>query len=209
MSRAAFSDRLREIARKGRYLTAFDKAIRGVDKDIRQEERAARMRDSSYCSGVDSLSIATVEAALEARQIVVRLNLLTREMDVSGLPGCLSEQNAAAVLPTYLSDYLRECGVSGVTTRGVEEILALIADKNRYNPVEKYLRTGHWDGVDRLRDVFGILGVSLQRYQTYVYKWFLQTVALALNDERNPVGADGVLVLQASKASPKLAFFAQ
>ena len=74
--------------------------------------------------------------------------------------------------------------------------LDCIADAYRYNPVEKYLRSGEWDGVDRHEELCNILGVTDIRHQTYITKWLCQCVALGLNQEKNPIGADGVLVLQ-------------
>lgn len=65
-----------------------------------------------------------------------------------------------------------------------------------------------WDRQDQLEDVYSILGLALhdQQGRTYVRKWLHQCIALALNDETHPVGADGVLVLQGPQGCGKTLF---
>lgn len=78
---------------------------------------------------------------------------------------------------------------------------------NRFNPVAEYLQSGKWDGKDRFATIFKILGVVNPRYMLYFYKWAVQTVALGMNNEENPVGADGILVLQGPQGIAKTSFF--
>ena len=153
------------------------------------------------------VSIKTVEQALEQLGIEVSYNQLLKEVEVTGLPECYSTGNAANILLTYLMDYLRECGYTGVTLQAVEGALNCIADKNRYNPVWEYIRAGAWDGEDRFPEIYRILGVDDPKYQNYIKKWFIQCVALGLNDEDNRVAADGVLVLQGPQGIAKTSFF--
>ncbi|MCH1979501.1 virulence-associated E family protein [Lawsonibacter sp. OA9] len=153
------------------------------------------------------VSIEAVTVALQELGVTLRYNQLLKEAEVSGLPDCYSKDNAANVLPVYLADYLRSCGFRGATAQGLDGILACIADQNRYNPVKEYLQSGAWDGEDRFPEIFRILGVTSPRYQTYITKWFCQCVALGLNDDKHPIGADGVLVLQGEQGLAKTSFF--
>ncbi|WP_251317835.1 virulence-associated E family protein [Flintibacter muris] len=95
----------------------------------------------------------------------------------------------------------------GVTPNAIDGCLSCIADQNRYNPVKTYLTGGTWDGEDRFPEIFRILGVTNFKHQTYIAKWFCQCVALGLNREDNPIGVDGVLVLQGPQGLAKTSFF--
>ena len=153
------------------------------------------------------LSIDIVSTALQELGVSLRFNQLLKEAEIKGLPECYSTENAVNVLPVYLGDYLRECGYKGITPQAIDGYLACIADMNRFNPVREYLEAGTWDGKDRFEEVYRILGVTTYRYKTYILKWFIQCVALGLNDEEKPVGADGVLVLQGEQGIAKTSFF--
>lgn len=153
------------------------------------------------------LTLEVVSVALQELGITVRYNQLLKEVEIRGLPECYSNENAVNVLPVHLIDYLRSCGYRGVARLAIDGYLSCIADKNRFNPVREYLESGVWDGVDRFAEIFCILGVTDIRYQTLIVKWFVQCVALGLNDEKAPIGADGVLVLQGEQGLAKTSFF--
>lgn len=156
----------------------------------------------------DSMAITeTVVNALEELKIDVRNNLLTGETEVTGLPEAYSGNNALNGLPTCLQDFFKTRGVKGFTKQRIEDCLALIADFNRYNPIIDFLCSARWDGVDRLSKLYDIMGITRPLYQTYVKKWLVQCVALALNDEKEPIGAEGVLVLQGPQGCGKTSFF--
>lgn len=153
------------------------------------------------------LSMDTVKAALNSLRITVRYDTLLKETEITGLPECYSKENALNILPVVLMDYLKSCKVKGVTRQAIDDYLGCIADENRFNRLEEYLNSGLWDGVDRLDEVYSILGVTKGKYQTYIKKWAIQCVALGLNDEAHPVRAEGVLVLQGEQGLAKTSFF--
>lgn len=176
----------------------------------RYEKGCTRGRSTSETDdrkAVNQVSIESTERALQELGITVRYNLLLKEVEVSGLPGCYSKENAAIVLPPFLIDYLKACGTKGITRQNVEAYLDCIADKNRYNPIKDYLLSGNWDGEDRLPEIYRILGVENERHQTYIKKWLIQCVAIGLNDGERPIGADGALVLQGEQGTGKTSFF--
>lgn len=192
-----------------------DTLARGISmKDI--VESAQRMVDRGESLKTQSkpqkepekrVSIESVRTALQELGVTLRYNMLLREAEVDGLPVVYSKENSSNILPVYLSDYLRECGYTGVTPNVIEGCLNCIADQNRYNPIESYLTSGVWDGEDRFQEIYRILGVTSIRLQTYITKWFVQCVALGLNREDKPIGADGVLVLQGPQGLAKTSFF--
>lgn len=199
--RASAYGELREIAKKNNFLKPFDKAFPALNNSVKEYAKAAASEQAG------AVSIDSVAAALDDLGIVLRYNQLTKEAEVTGLPPYYSTENAANVLPVYLMDFLRECGFSGVTQQTVDGCLACIADRNRYNPIREYLQAGTWDGTDRFPEIYRILGVEDPIYQTFIRKWFIQSVALGLNDEGRPVGADGILVLQGDQGIAKTSFF--
>ena len=179
-------------------------AANRCNHDIKSSQKnvKAKMAPQKKRIGIDAIA-----AALQELGISLRYNQLLKEAEVLGLPGCYSCENATNILPIYLMDYLRACGYLGVTQQAVDGCLSCIADQNRYNPIREFLSSGDWDGEDRFPEIYRILGVESIRHQTYITKWFMQCVALGLNDESHPVGADGVLVLQGDQGLAKTSFF--
>ena len=149
----------------------------------------------------------TIKQVLREMGISVRLNVISGRVDIDGMPDDLSSTNAPNTLPVLIRDYLVKRGRSGAM-QTITDCISVIADENRYNPIADMLTSARWDGEDRLSEVLRILGVSdNQRECVYVVKWLHQTVAMALNDEKNPYGADGVLVLQGAQGVGKTLFF--
>lgn len=201
--RASAYGELRNIAKKNDFLKPFDKAFTALEDLVKEYAKAATGEQSQ----TGTVNIDNVAKCLDDLEIMLRYNQLTKEAEVTGLPSCYSTENAVNILPVYLMDFMRECGFSGVTQQTIDGCLACIADRNRYNPILEYLQEGTWDGSDRFPEIYRILGVEDPVYQTYIRKWFIQCVALGLNDEEHPIGADGMLVLQGEQGLAKTSFF--
>lgn len=142
---------------------------------------------------------------LQEQEITIRLNELTNESEITGLPKKYKGYEVTT-LPVILTDTLKK-KYKGVTRRTIEDILSVLQVENKFNPVTDYLDGLTWDHKDYLSEVYNILGVTDPFDKTLVRKWFIQCVALAYNDETHPVGADGVLVLQGLQGSGKTSFF--
>lgn len=149
----------------------------------------------------------TIRQVLRDMGITVRLNVISGRVDIEGMPDTHSGTNAPNTLPVLIRDYLVKRGRSGAM-QTISDCLSVIADANRYNPVADMLTAANWDGEDRLSEVLQMLGIEDNKREcVYVVKWLHQTVAMALNDEKNPYGADGVLVLQGAQGVGKTLFF--
>lgn len=159
--------------------------------------------------GKSKVTTGLVETAMNAMGIRVGRNEITYSLNISGMPARYSQQEAANVLPVIVSDFLRENDVNAAPET-VARYIPAIADAYRFNPVKNWLKSLQWDGCDRwsiLYEILGITSTDCSRYQTYVRKWFLQTVALGCNDDWNIRSADGALVLQGEQGCGKTLFF--
>lgn len=149
-----------------------------------------------------------VKRILRTLNITVRLNDISGMVEIEGMPPQYSRTNAPNVLPVLLMDYIKENDLQS-SRQNIDDCLVAIMDENRFNPVKDMLEATVYDGRDRITEVKQILGIEGNECEcTYLTKWMHQTVAMALNDENEPYGADGVLVLQAEQGAGKTLFFA-
>ena len=140
--------------------------------------------------------------------IRVRLNDISGMVEIDGMPPQYSRTNAANVLPVLLMDYIKEHGLKS-TRQNIDDCLVAIMDENRFNPVRDMLEATQYDGCDRITEIREMLGMGGDELEcTFLTKWLHQCVAMALNDEKQPYGADGVLVLQDEQGAGKTLFCA-
>lgn len=168
-------------SKPGDRIDSAMKALRIVCPDQSPEQETTR------------LSIAALAAELKARGYGVRFNTITNRQEVqgsteSGRP--IKRDDLRALLHDDLSGEYK-----GVTHDTIELYVGFIARENQYNPVVELLDSTEWDGVSRFDALYELMGIEDQLSKTLVRKWCLQCVALLFNDERNPFGADGALVL--------------
>ena len=148
-----------------------------------------------------------VKAILHNLNIRVRLNDISGMVEIDGMPPQYSKTNAPNVLPVILMDYIKAHKLKS-TRQNIDDCLVLIMDENRFNPVKDMIDATVYDGRDRITEVKQILGIEdNERECTYLTKWLHQSVAMPLNDETEPYGADGVLVLQDEQGAGKTLFF--
>ncbi len=160
--------------------------------------------DSPDFDGGKMITSEDIRTALRKLNISVRLNVITGQVDIQGMPEKYSRSNAPNTLPTLLNDYFSHRGIH-VARQTIDDCLVLIEDENRFNPVEEMLLSTVWDKRDRLTDIQAILSID-EISMVYVSKWLHQCVAMALNDDSEPYGADGVLVIQAPQGAGKTLF---
>lgn len=144
-----------------------------------------------------------IKRILARLNITVRLNVLSGMVEITGMPPQYSKGNAANTLPVLLTDYMIERNMK-CSRQNLDDYLVLIEDENRFNPIEEMLQSVTWDGQDRLTELTEIAGIAGNETEiTYLRKWLHQSVAMALNDDIEPYGADGVLVIQGKQGTGK------
>ena len=164
--------------------------------------------DPAPKSNKSPVTIDEVAKMMKKMGIKVKLNLISGLADVEGLPDTYSYEQAPAVVPELIVDAFRQIRRK-ISLASVKSMLNVISDINRYNPVKDMLDSTQYDGIERIHVLDEILGITDRpQSQMLLRKWLHQTVAMALNDERKPYGADGVLTIQGDQGEGKTLFCA-
>lgn len=159
------------------------------------------------------LTQEVVEQILNELGVMVRLNLVTKRIELHGNTGTLhqlySEENIMTTFPTLILDVCKNNEVSGgaPSMKAIDAYLFNLADANRYNPIQDMLKVHENTDESRLQLVYDILGLTLNYDKMLVKKWLIQTVAFAFATVREPVSTEGVLVLQGEQGGGKTSFF--
>ncbi|MBQ1413377.1 MAG: hypothetical protein IIY93_09340 [Clostridia bacterium] len=154
------------------------------------------------------LTPEVLEAYLDTKERVIKMNEITKQIDVGGM----EDENAEyllANLPALIYSELQG-RYKGCTMQNVSSYLDIIASRYAYNPVRMLLDEYYtWDGTDRLPALYDILGIGEDDpfSRLLVHKWLRQCIALQYNDTQRPFGADGVLVLTGPQGVGKTSFF--
>jgi len=154
----------------------------------------------------ERLTLEAFETELMARAYDVRLNDITRDVEVTGTTKTgrvMSVDDLVTVMHSELSgDY------TGTTPDTLGRMVSYIAKERHYNPVADYLAAATWDGEDRLPQLYDIMGIQDDELsKTLTHKWLKQGIALLLNGEAHPIGAEGVLVLNGPQGTGKTSLF--
>ena len=148
----------------------------------------------------------TVKEIISQMGVTIRLNLISNKVEIDGLPDKYSKTNAVNTLPTKIMDVFKENDMR-CDLQFLRNALAMIADEYRYNPIEDMLKKTQWDGKDRVSQYIETLRINSERDTIYIRKWLHQTVAMPLNDENEPIGADGVLTFCGEQGTGKTTAF--
>lgn len=144
---------------------------------------------------------------LRAFGITVRLNDMNNCHEINGLPSKFNLEESDKLLETLLIDTAKKLSYKGVSDKAVHSILNLIANENHYHPVLNLLNEKQWDGIDRLNELYQIMGITETLHKTLVKKWALQTIAVLYNSSSNPIFAENMLVLQGGQGVGKTQLF--
>ncbi|MBQ7522324.1 MAG: hypothetical protein IJU14_05530, partial [Clostridia bacterium] len=130
----------------------------------------------------------------------MRFNDVSKSIDFIGFDSRESVEHLADNIPAMLKDGLKVM-YTGVTTQVISEYILLLATRRKYNPILDLITSTPWDGVNRIVQLFDILGLKGQTEddlysQIYIQKWLMQCVCVLYNDIRKPFAPDLVLVLQ-------------
>lgn len=179
----------------------------GKDKTLEILENLTSTDNDLFDFSGQILSKELLENILKYLNINISYNEITKDIDIIGLPSEYSAENAETTLPIYLKEQLKKYKIKG-TKKEIEDLLILLFDINRYNPIIDMLTNNKWDKIDRFNTLYEIMGVTDSFEQTLIRKWFRQTVSIAFNgyNHTKPYGIEGVLTLQGPEASGKTTF---
>lgn len=152
------------------------------------------------------LTRAALADEMHIRGYGVRYNVISGEYETIGRTeaGRVMTQDD---LVTLMHDALAD-DYKGASFDTLTQYIAFQARENQYNPVVELLAAAKWDGVDRLPQLYNLMGVTDDELsKTLIRKWLYQAVALLFNDAADPFGADGCLVLNGEQGAGKTSLF--
>lgn len=101
--------------------------------------------------------------------------------------------------------------MSKASCDNVRAYLNYLAFENERNYVLEQILSEIWDGQDRLKQIYEVLGVHNSFERTLILKWMWQSLTLLHNRDKSDneagLGADGCLVLQGKQGIGKTEFF--
>ena len=154
----------------------------------------------------ERLTIEALAEELAMRGIAVKYNLINCEYEIMGRTDAgftMSQDDLLARMHNALADLYK-----GASFETLAAYTSFIAREHRYNPVLEALEAVTWDGVDRLPQLYALMGLEADSLsQALVRKWLMQSVALLFNDAADPFGADGCLVLNGAQGAGKTSLF--
>ena len=212
-----------DIATKQKKKTTFERIISDELKQRQRREKSAEKeqrrldREAFLATQPDyygqKLTLAAVEQILSEMSLTVKLNLVTKKVELHGNTEAImaqySKDNIMSTLPTLLLDVCKnnEVGGGNVSTGAINAYLFNLADVNRYNPIREMLTSHENTDAQHLETIYQILGLRRDFDKMLVRKWLIQTVAFAFADIESPVSTEGVLVLQGNQGNGKTSFF--
>lgn len=152
------------------------------------------------------LTRAALADELHSRGYDVRFNVISGEYETVGRTESgrvMTQDDLITLMHDALSDEYK-----GTSFDTLTQYIAFQARENQYNPVLELLASTQWDGVDRLPQLYNLVGVTDDALsKTLIRKWLYQAVALLFNDPSDPFGADGCLVLNGEQGVGKTSLF--
>ena len=189
-----FVDELLSFADFQRQKTAFRERMKGVRKQIAKQPKQDKQ----------PFTIEVLQQFLDEKNIAIRENAITHEIEAENLPLAYCFDGSASHLGTILYSELKKADLSAAQTV-IENYIMVIAKQHAYNPVAEMLKGKIWDGKDRLKELYDIMHISNKFQRKLIEKWLMQALTIALyNSEKEPISAEGVLVLVGEQAIRKI-----
>ena len=148
-------------------------------------------------------TIELLEDFLKTHGIIIRKNLITHDIEVENLPQKFDFDDNESDLGTILYSELKKADLSAPQST-IENYIMVIAKQHSYNPVAEILKDKTWDGKDRFGELFEIMHITDTFQRKLIVKWLIQSLSVTLyNSEKEPISAEGVLVLVGEQAIGK------
>ena len=153
------------------------------------------------------LTIHNLTIYLKAKNISVKYNEITHDIEYSGITGESKEhikENITALIYDELRFILKKC-----TMENIGAFLNVIATRNKYNPILEKIQGVKWDGKSRLNEIYKMFQIddSDKLSRIILKKWFMQCICGLHNTLENPYSLDIVLVFQGEQGIGKTRFF--
>lgn len=125
--------------------------------------------------------------------ITCRYDEIRKEQRLTGIGKEFSMDNRANC-ELYVVESL--CSLNTMSTASTDKFLRTLADQNRYNPVEEWVKSKPWDGVSRLKDLYRTVEspMNLRLKETLIRRWLVSAVAMGIDGGNARRQARGVLV---------------
>ena len=125
--------------------------------------------------------------------ITCRYDEIRKEQRLTGIGKAFSMDNRANC-ELYVVESL--CSLNTMSTASTDKFLRTLADQNRYNPVEEWVKSKPWDGVSRLKDLYRTVEspMNLRLKETLIRRWLVSAVAMGVDGGNARRQARGVLV---------------
>lgn len=158
-------------------------------------------------------TIANVEEALRRLRVIVRYNVISKDIEII-IPGeGYSVDNSSNASLAWIMSAMVQFGIS---TGKLGDYLCNIADRNQYNPVANWIISKPWDGESRLESLIetikadgektGDINCPIWRIKyAMIMRWMISACAAAFKPDG--VSAHGVLVLQGDQYLGKTKWF--
>jgi len=129
-------------------------------QNVADEDVATKL---GYCEK-QLLTECVVRLALSAFGIWIRRNLITGEVEILGMPGQYSPEEAINTLPVYLMNRLNAIGMKRVNKTAVMDYLGDIADVDRFNSIVDMLKSTERDKLPRFPEFLQILDIPVESF---------------------------------------------
>ena len=187
----------------------------GKAQSVVQTRRQSQNKGNSPTEDTEDsrprLTYEEFDKVLQAKAIQIRMNMMSSEIEFTGLPKNFSSENAINTAPPFIRQEFLAPAYKGSDRQTVSEMITRCADVCRYNPVTDWLDSLQWNGRDVIQwllDEVLYLDETDELSRKLVKKWLIQCVAMAYNGTTGRYyGADGVLTLQGAQGTGKTTFF--
>lgn len=170
----------------------------GIEKTL---EIIENLKNKNYenkvfpIQSIEELNEDTFEEILNYLGITINYNIITKRIEIMGMPKKYSQSYLYTILPIYLKGILKNKGIKINDTKKIEEFILLQISKNNFNPILDLLNNNKWDKQDRFEEICNIFNLKNDLNKVKLIKWLKQCVAMLLNNLERPFGAEGILTL--------------
>jgi len=151
-------------------------------------------------------TLENLQVLLSRLGVNVRYNVIAKAVEILIPDSTFTRDNRDNAAIAFV---LSECEKARMSTKYVPQFLLMLADTNLYNPVQTWVESVEWDGVDRLQafydtvDCGGQMDAELKHM--LMRKWLVQAIGAAF--EADGIAAQGILTFTGQQNIGKTTWF--